>query len=70
MFVADMKTGSTTLEAHYRPKENQTIIMAKPNDFNESDEDDDCDNRLIKMKLQGLVIPGVQTSSGSINIIY
>ncbi len=70
MFAAFIKTGSTTVEAHYRSKKNQTIIMSKPADFDDSDSDDDYDNRPTKMKLQGLVIPGVQTSSGGINIIY
>jgi pimeloyl-ACP methyl ester carboxylesterase len=70
MFAAYIKTGSTTLEAHYRPKKNHTIIMSKPADFDDSDSDDECDNRPVRTKLQGLVIPGVQTSSGSMNIIY
>lgn len=70
MFAAYIKTGSTTLESHYRPRKNQTVIMTGSTDFDDSDSDDGCDNRSVKMKLQGLVIPGVQTSSGSINIVY
>jgi hypothetical protein len=70
MFAAYIKTGSTTIEAHYRPKKNQTIIMTKPTDFDDSDMDDDCDVRPIKQKLSGMVVPGIKTSSGNIGVIY
>jgi pimeloyl-ACP methyl ester carboxylesterase len=70
MFAAFAKTASSTLEAHYRPKKNQTIIMAKPTDFDDTDNDDDCDTRPTKLKLLGLVVPYLQTNKGSIGASY
>jgi len=70
MFAAYIKTGSSTVEAHYRPKKNITIVMIKPIDLDDSDNDDDSDNRPMKQKLPGMVAPGLQTNHGSININY
>ncbi len=70
MFAAYIKTASTTVEAHYRPKKNQTIIMTKPTELDESDSDDDSDGRQTKIRLQGFVVPGIQTNKGNINVTY
>ncbi len=70
MFAAYLRTASSTLEAHYRPKKNVTVIMTRPTELDDRDEDDDSDTRPIRTKLPGLVIPGLQTEQGSVNIIY
>ncbi len=70
MFAAFIKTGNSVIETHYRPKKNQTIIMIKPSNLDDRDNDDDCDGRPIKTKLPGFVVPGIETHAGSINIIY
>lgn len=70
MFAAYLKTASTTLEAHYRPKKNQTIIMTKPTDLDDADSDDDSEARPIKTKLSGMIIPSIVTSQAKLNITY
>ena len=70
MFAAYLKTGSTTLEAHYRPKKNQTIIMTKPTDLDDADSDDDSEARPIKTKLSGMIIPSIVTNQAKLYITY
>ena len=70
MFVAYLKTASSTVEAHYRPKKNVTVIMTKPVELDDRDEDDDAETRPARTKLPGLVIPGLQTEKGSVKVIY
>ena len=70
MFAAYIKTSSSTIEAHYRPKKNITIVMTRPIDLDDSDDDDDNDNRPMKQKLPRMVIPSIQTQQGNINVNY
>ncbi|MEK7144313.1 MAG: hypothetical protein AAB794_00405 [Patescibacteria group bacterium] len=70
MFAAYLKTASTSVEAHYRPKKNVTVIMTKPVELDDRDEDDDAETRPARTKLPGLVIPGLQTEKGSVKVIY
>ena len=58
------------MEARYRPKKNNTIIMTKPVDFSDSDNDDDVDTRPTKQQLPGLVVPWLATNRGTINTTY
>ena len=51
MFVAYLKTASSTVEAHYRPKKNVTVIMTKPVELDDRDEDDDAETRPARTKL-------------------
>ncbi|MEK9151120.1 MAG: hypothetical protein AAB547_00640 [Patescibacteria group bacterium] len=69
-FVSHIRTDIKVLESHYRPKKNITVIMEKPRDLNDSDEDDDVDTRPTKAKLPGMVVPGIVTESGQVNITY
>ena len=70
-FAAHLKTATTILESHYRPKKDVTILMTKPTDLDDSEDDgDNVDARPIKQKLPGMVIPGLQTNHGSIVISY
>jgi hypothetical protein len=68
MFAAYLTTSSTSTESHYRPKKNTTIIMTKPQDLD--DVDDDCDVRLVRVKIPGLVVPSIVTNQGDISVNY
>jgi hypothetical protein len=70
MFATYIKTASSTLEAYYLPAEDQTVIMAKPREFDESDNPISIAGRPVRTILPGMVVPGVQTLGGSVNIIY
>ena len=54
----------------YRPKKNVTIIMKTPIDMDDSDTDDDADARPIKTTLQGMVVVGLQTQAGKVQMTY
>jgi len=70
MLAAYLAIEKEKVEAHYRPKKNVTYIMAKALDLDDQDEDDDCETRTTKKKLTGLVVPGIITDQGEINIYY
>ncbi|OGZ04702.1 MAG: hypothetical protein A2845_05415 [Candidatus Lloydbacteria bacterium RIFCSPHIGHO2_01_FULL_49_22] len=70
MFAAYIKTATGIVESHYRPKKNQTIIMTKAQDFDDEDNDDECDKRATSSKVSGMVIPGLVTNQGKINVNY
>ena len=70
MMAAKIETGDSKTETHYRPKRNVTIVMTKPEDLDDRDDDDDCERRATMDILSGLVIPGIQTNQGKINIYY
>ena len=54
----------------YRPKKNSTILMKTPIDMDDSDADDDADVRPIRTTLPGMVVVGLQTDMGRINVSY
>lgn len=70
LFASYLKTASTTLESHYRPKKNKTVIMTRPQDLDDSDSDDDSDMRPTRETLPGMVIPYITTKNGSLIIGY
>lgn len=70
IFASHIHTASKILESHYRPKKNVTIIMTKPQELNDSDEDDDCDKRPVREKLSGMIIPWLITNQGNISVNY
>ncbi len=74
LFASTFATSTVVIESHYRPKKNLTMIMQKPIDLsdNESDveEGDEVDNRPVKTKLSGFVIPSLVTKHGKINVNY
>lgn len=70
MFASLIKIGTTTIETHYRPKKNITIIMTKPTDFDDGDNDEDVEMRPIKQILSGMIVPSIQTQNGIIIVNY
>jgi len=62
------------IESHYRPKKNITVIMQKPIDIDDSDNDaeegEEVDNRPVKTKLSGFILPILKTNQGKINVTY
>ncbi|MDO8566232.1 MAG: hypothetical protein Q7S04_03555 [Candidatus Moranbacteria bacterium] len=70
MFASNMRTVSKTIESHYLPKKNITIIMQKPINLDERDEDSDVESRPVKEKLSGMIIPGLITEKGSVKVNY
>ncbi len=44
--------------------------MQKPIDIDDSDTDDEVDNRPIKTKLTGFIVPKLMTNSGEIVVTY
>lgn len=69
LFASHIKTSATSTESHYRPKKDQTVIMTKPQDFDDSD-DDDSDIRPIKQTIPGMVVPYMRTEEGRVIIGY
>jgi pimeloyl-ACP methyl ester carboxylesterase len=71
MFATNLHTASSTVESHYRPKQNITMIMTRPQELDDNrDDDNDADRRATKQKLAGLVIPALVTKQGVIEIKY
>jgi hypothetical protein len=70
MLASYFATSASLLESHWRPKKNQTIIMTKPLDFDDSDVDDDADARPTKEAMAGMVVPYLVTGRGSVIIKY
>jgi predicted nucleotidyltransferase len=69
LFAAYAKITDQQLEAHYRPKQDMTLIMTKPEDQEEED-NDSVDIRPAKERLPGLVVPYLETKEGKVNIKY
>jgi pimeloyl-ACP methyl ester carboxylesterase len=69
LFASYIKTIATSTESHYRPKKDLTVIMTKPKDIDDSEEDD-SDIRPIKQTLSGMVIPYIRTEEGRVIIGY
>ena len=70
MFATHIKTASTTLESHYRPKQGKTIVMTKPQEIDDLDNDDDSDTRPTKEKINGMIVPSLRTVNGMVKIVY
>ena len=70
MFATNLRTSSDAVESHYRSKQDITIIMSKPQELDDSDDDSSADKRLIREKLAGLVIPEFVTKQGVVSIKY
>ena len=70
MFATNLRTSSDAVESHYRSKQDITIIMSKPEDLDDSDDDSSADKRPIREKLTGLVIPEFVTKQGVVEINY
>ncbi|MDP2838135.1 MAG: hypothetical protein Q8O53_02560 [Candidatus Moranbacteria bacterium] len=70
MLVSFLRNSERAIESHYRPKQDVTIIMEKPQDMDDRDEDDDADRRRVREKLLGMVVPYMQTAQGIIEIKY
>jgi hypothetical protein len=71
MFATNLHTASSTVESHYRPKQNITMIMTRPQELDDNrDDDNDADRRATKQKLAGLVIPALVTKQGVVEIKY
>lgn len=69
-FATYLKTALSTIEAHYRPKKNKTVIMTKPVELDDQEDDDESDTRPTKQTLPGMVVPYLTTKEGSVKIIY
>lgn len=70
MYASFIQTISTSTESHFLPKKNVTIIMTKPIDLDDTDDDTAADVRATRLKLSGLVIPSLSTKQGKILIGY
>ncbi len=70
IFASNLRNASTTLESHYRPKKNKTLIMTKPQELDDREEDDDADMRPTRQTLPGMVIPYIVTKDRNLIINY
>ncbi|MDB5187796.1 MAG: hypothetical protein JWO50_316 [Candidatus Kaiserbacteria bacterium] len=70
MFATYIRTNATSTEAHYRPKKDVTILMSKPIDLDDLDDDDGSDTRPLRLQLAGMRVVGVTTEKGFIKINY
>lgn len=70
IFASNLRNATTTLESHYRPKKNKTLIMTKSQDLDDSDNDDGSDIRPTKLTLPGMVVPYMSTEKGSLIVGY
>ena len=66
MFAEFVQSGATSTEGHYRPKKNITLVMSKPQDLNDQENDDDSDTRPVRQVLPGMVVVGLRTNNGTI----
>ncbi len=70
LFASSLKTTDRAIESHYRPKQDVTIIMEKPQGMDDRDEDIDAERRRVKEKLPGMAVPYVETVRGMVNVKY
>lgn len=68
-FASSLRTSSAIVESHYFPRFDQTWIMERPIELL-GDEKDDIGNRSVRKKMPGMVIPGIITSKGELQVIY
>jgi pimeloyl-ACP methyl ester carboxylesterase len=70
LFAEYAQTKNLEAEAHFRPKKNQTILMLKPIDIDDGEDDNESDNRTTRDRLSGMVVVGLVTEKGVIKINY
>ncbi|MFZ2167447.1 MAG: hypothetical protein WAV50_01095 [Minisyncoccia bacterium] len=70
LFSSHLRTVATSTESHYRPKKNKTIIMIKPQELDDTDDDNDSDIRPVKQTVPSMVVPYMKTEKGSLIIGY
>lgn len=68
MFVSHLRSGSDRLESQYRPKQNVTVIMQKPKESDDEDDEHKNDDRPVRETLPGMVMPYLQTNQGRVTI--
>ena len=64
------KSATSSVETHYRPKKNQTIVMTTPVDLDDTDDGDDVDIRPTREKLSGVRVIQLKVSGGKVIIGY
>lgn len=69
LFASHIRTGTRKLESHYLPKKNETLIMEKPRELADLG-DDDADRRPVRKRLSGMIVPGLLTEKGSVEMVY
>ncbi len=70
LFASSLGSGLASLESHYMPKKDQTWIMEKPGELVDDNDDDNAQQRLIRKKMSGLVIPNMTTDNGMLKLSY
>jgi len=58
------------IESHYRLKKDITVLMNKPIELDDDENDDEVDVRPIKTKLSGFIVPSIVTRQGKITVSY
>ncbi|MFZ3031638.1 MAG: right-handed parallel beta-helix repeat-containing protein [Candidatus Moraniibacteriota bacterium] len=76
LFASSLRTGETRIESHYIPKKNETWIMEKSEGLRDDDQDEENERnerdeeRAIKTKLPGMVVPYMESKAGEIVVKY
>ncbi len=70
LFASYIQTASSTIESHYRPVKNKTVLMSKTKELDDSDDDSPVDIRPTKQIVPGMVIPYIKTKKGSLIVGY
>lgn len=70
MFSSSITTGATTTEARYRSREDMTVVTTRQRDGEHEVDEERDDVQSHKQKLLGMLILGVHTKEGSINVNY
>ena len=70
LFVARATTSTQDVESHFRPKKNQTYIMTKTQDIDDSENDDWVEAKPVTQKLSGMIIPYLQTGNKAVKVFF
>ncbi len=70
LFASHIRAEDMAVEAHFRPKKNITLLMVRPLALDDGEDDGETDQRPVKQKLPGLVIPYLETGEGELKIAY
>lgn len=68
LFASRVTASGQDVETHYRPLKNQTYLMTRTQDLDDSSNDDSSDSRPILKKLSGLVVPRIDTSNKTLHV--